>query len=170
MIGVYDVLKWLKRTPEYHELFRHGYCGKLDNKPEKALGVYPLKRRGQPYRAYGGLESFEIVGVSLLIHYDHNAERSQYAATKLFEFLRAPFPSDDMTVITDTRLDGEYPDDEVPACPVHYPNIDGQATRRIKYINVTVPEPVFVGTDDHGVFEFVIEFELYVGKEIDDNA
>lgn len=157
MIGVYDVLTWLKRTPVYHELFRHGYCGKLDNKPDKALGVYPLRPRGgQPYRAYGGLESFEKVGISLLIHYNHNMEQSQYAACKLFEFLRKPFPWDDLDRITDTSLDAEQSDD--------------QATREIKLIDLTVPEPVFVGTDDFGVFEFVIEFQLYVEKENDNHA
>ena len=169
MINVFDVLTWLKRAPVYHELLHHGYCGKLDNKPDKALGVYPLKRSGRPYRAYGGLESYDIVGISLLIHYSHNMEQSQYAAQKLFEYLRAPL-TDDKAVITDRRLDEEYPDEDVPACPVHYPNIDGEATRKIKYIDVTVPEPVFFGTDDYGVFEFVIEFELYVEKENENNA
>ena len=164
MIGVYDVLTWLKRQPVYHELFRYGYCGKLDNKPEKALGVYPLKHSGEPYRAFGGLESYEIVGISLLIHYTRNVEQAQYAATKLFEFLRTPFPSEDMTLISDRRLDEEYPDEQTPACPVHYPNIDTEKARRIKYIRLMVPEPLFVGTDDSGVYEFVIEFQLYVDK------
>lgn len=169
MISVFDVLTWLKRAPVYHELFRHGFCGKLDNKPDKALGVYPLKRGGRPYRAYGGLESYDIVGISLLIHYSHNMELSQYAAQKLFEYLRAPL-TEDKAVITDRRPDAQYPDEEIHACPVHYPNIDGEVTRKIKYIDVTVPEPVFVGTDDFGVFEFVIELQLYVEKEIENNG
>ncbi|MBK6089634.1 hypothetical protein [Ruminococcus difficilis] len=169
MISVFDVLTWLKRAPVYHELFRRGYCGKLDNKPDKAMGVYPLKRSGRPYRAYGGLESYEIIGISLLIHYTHNMEQSQFAAEKIFEFLRTPLPSD-LSRITDRRPDAEYPDEEVPACPVHYPDIDSEATRRIKFIDLTVPEPVFFGTDDYGVFEFVIEFELYVEKENENNA
>ena len=169
MISVFDVLTWLKRAPVYHELFHHGFCGKLDNKPDKALGVYPLKRGGRPYRAYGGLESYEIVGISLLIHYNHNMEQSQYAAQKLFEYLRVPL-TDDRAVITDRRPDAQYPDEELLACPVRYPNIDGEVTRKIKYIDVTVPEPVFVGTDNFGVFEFVIELELYVEKEIENNG
>lgn len=169
MISVFDVLTWLKRAPVYHELFHHGYCGKLDNKPDKALGVYPLKRSGRPYRAYSGLESYDIVGISLLIHYSYNMEQSQYAAQKLFEYLRAPL-TDDRAIITDRRLDEEYPDEDVPACPVHYPNIVGEATRKIKYIDMTVPEPVFVGSDAYGIYEFVIEFELFVEKEIEKNA
>ena len=45
-----------------------------------------------------------------------------------------------------------------------------EATRRIKHINLMVPEPVFVDTDDYGVYEFVIEFELFVGKENENHA
>ena len=164
MIGVYDVLTWLKRQPLYTELFRHGYCGKLDNKPEKALGVYPCKRGGEPYRAYGGLESYDIVGVSLLIHYTRNVEQAQYAAKKLFDYLRTPFLTEDMALIIDVLLDALYPDDNLYPCSVLYPNIDTEKVCRIKYIHLTVPEPVFVGTDDSGIFEFVIEFELYVNK------
>lgn len=171
MIGVYDVLTWLKRMPVYHELFHHGYCGKLDSKPDKALGVYPLVQRGkQPYRAYGALESYERVGISLLIHYTHNMEQSQYAACKLFELLHTPLPWSDLDRITDTRLDAEYPGEGIPSCEVHYPNIDGMTVRRIKHINLLVPEPVFVDTDDFGVYEFVIEFELFVGKEIENHV
>ena len=154
MIGVYDVLTWLKRMPVYHELFHHGYCGKLDSKPDKALGVYPLVQRGkQPRRAYGALESYERVGISLLIHYNKNMEQSQHAACKLFEFLHTPLPWSDLDQITDTMLDPDNP-----------------ATRKIKHINLLVPEPVFVDTDDFGVYEFVIEFELFVGKEIENHV
>lgn len=171
MIGVYDVLTWLKRTPVYHDLFLHGYCGKLDNKPDKALGVYPLvQREKQPRRAYGALESYERVGISLLIHYTHNMEQSQYAACKLFEFLRTPFPWNDFDQITDTRLDAKYPETDIPPCEVNYPNIDDMTVHRIKHINLLVPEPVFVDTDDFGVYEFVIEFELFVGKEIENHV
>lgn len=167
MIGLFDVLTWLKRAPAYHEVFHFGYCGKLDNKKEKVLGVYPLRRPGSPYRAYGALESYEKVGVSLLVHYTHNAEQSQYAARKLFEFLRTPFPDADLMLIGDTALDATYPDEDEPACPVHYPGIDTQSARRIKHIDLMTNEPVFVGTDEGGIYEFVIELELYVEKEIE---
>lgn len=166
MIGVYDVLNFLFRLPAVHEQFRHGYCGKLDAKQPKSLGVYPLKRRGKPYRAYGGLESFEIVGVSLLIHYNKNVDESQYAACKLFEQLREPFLNEDFRLISDRYLDEEYPSDETPACQVHYPDIDKNHARVIKYIDLIVPEPVPVGTDDNGIYEFVIELQLYVEKEM----
>lgn len=145
MTGVYDVLTWLKGLPVYDEQFEHGYCGKLDAKKDKSLGVYPLRRRGKPYRAFGGLESYEIVGVSLLIHYNRNVDQSQYAANKLFEQLREPFPDPELRKISD-RENG--------------------TTRAIKIIDLTVPEPVFVGTDDNGIYEFVIELELYVEKEM----
>lgn len=164
------MLQWLKRLTVYHELFHYGYCGKLDNKPDKALGVYPLRRSGAPYRAFGKLESFEKIPISLLIHYSRNVDQSQYAAKKLFDCLRNPDLRGDMALITDRKLDEDYPDESVPACPVHYPDIATENTRRIKYIDMLVPEPVFVGTDDSGIFEFVIEFELYVEKEIKKDA
>lgn len=35
----------------------------------------------------------------------------------------------------------------------------------IYYIAMQVPEPVAVGTDDKGVYEYVIEFDLYYRKD-----
>ena len=165
MIGIYDVLRWLKNTEVYNTKFERGYCGKLDNKPQKALGVYPLKHSESPYRAYEGLESYERVGVSLLIHYTRNAEESQYAAAKLFEFLRAPYLPDYAASITNSHLDAVFAGESLTPGESLKPDVDSVVTRRIIMIRPLVGEPVFVGTDDEGVYEFVIEFEIYTEKE-----
>lgn len=139
MISIYDVLEWLCASNEYGNTFEHSYCGKLDNKKEKSLGFYPLKGSGKPYRAFEGLESYDKCGVSLLIHYNKNVVETQNAANIIFNYLR-------------TLYTNALP--KVKGCDV-------------LYIDLLVPEPVFVGTDDNGVYEFVIEFELYTEKEID---
>lgn len=41
--------------------------------------------------------------------------------------------------------------------------IDGHA---IHFIALQVPEPISVGTDDKGVYEYVIDFDLYYRREI----
>lgn len=35
----------------------------------------------------------------------------------------------------------------------------------INYLMLMVPEPQFVGSDDNGVYEFVIEFDLYTERK-----
>ena len=167
MTGIHDVLKWIQKSAVYSELFSRGYCGKLYNKPDRALGVYPLKHGDQPYRAYGGLESFEKVGISLLIHYTQNADASQYAAEKLFRWLRTLNPAVNLPQITDTYYDAVYPREDMYPSLLRFPAAteDAQYFRKIQNIDLLVPSPVFVGSDDNGVYEFVIEFELYVGKE-----
>ncbi len=66
----------------------HYYIGKLDNKQDRSLGVYSLKRSGAPVTAIGQESTYEIIGASLLIHWSQNARQTELAARQLYETLR----------------------------------------------------------------------------------
>ena len=122
-----EIRDWLKTL----DAAEHYYIGRLDNKKEKSLGVYSRRRGSAPVMALGGESSYDIKGVSLLLHWNHNARETEEAALALWEQLFGR-----------TRVD-------VPS------------GARIQYIQPNVPEPVAVGTDEGGVYEYVIELNIY---------
>ncbi len=91
------------------------YIGKLDNKKQKAIGVY------------GGLEctTYDTKSVSILIHWTKIKDETETAAYELFEKLK------NVTSLT------------IEDTPINY-------------LRLMVPEPQDVGTDDSGVYEYVI--------------
>lgn len=109
------------------------YIGRLDAKQEKSLGVYNLTRRGAPIMALGGAaqSSYDVKSVSLLLHWNRNARETEAAAHVLWNKLLRA---------------GR------PVTPGGVP---------IQYIQLTVPEPIAVDTDDNGVYEYVIEMNIY---------
>lgn len=114
----------------------HCYMGKMDNKKDKSIGVYKLKRSGSPKIPLGGLKNatYDTYPVSLLIHWNKSPRNAETAATKLFEAVR------------DTQ------------------NVSiGDTT--IKFCNLLVPEPVDVGTDDSGIYEMVVEAVFYYERK-----
>lgn len=123
-----DVKEWLKTF----DVAEHYYCGRLDNKHEHSLGVYSRQAVTGPVMAIGGLEnsSYDIRGISLLLHWNRNSAETETAARTLWDHLR---------------------------------EISGVDTGHgyIQYLRLTVPEPIAVGTDENGVFEYVINFDLY---------
>lgn len=108
------------------------YCGKLDAKKDKSIGVYHLKRSGQPNIAIGGIDntSFGDKGISLLIHWNKSPRETEKVSMDLYEALLR------LKMVTINKS-------------------------IIKFVRVLVPEPVDVGTDDNGVYEMVIECEFY---------
>lgn len=131
MITLAQIRDWLKTF----DIAENYYIGKLDNKRDKSLGVYSLKRNSPPVTAIGGESTYDIIGVSLLLHYNNNANDSEIAARQLFEALRT---------IKDVRIN----------------------YTTIYMIQLLTPEPVDVGTDDKGVYEWVIEMNLYYERMI----
>lgn len=115
------------------DVAEHYYIGRLDNKKEKSLGVYSRARGGTPVMAIGGVQnsSYDIKAVSLLLHWNRNARETEAAAKELWEHLFG---------MTD---------------------VDIPSGSHIQYIQPNVPEPVAVGTDDGGVYEYVIEINIY---------
>lgn len=111
------------------------YQGKMDGKPDKAIGVYNSKH-GRAYKtAIGGqdMESYGTKYVTLLVHWDKSPRETEKAATELFNAIRG------------TR---EETVNEV----------------KIKFIQPLVNEPVPVDTDENGVYEMVIEAAVIYEK------
>lgn len=131
MIYLSDVRDWLKTliTAE------HYYIGKLDSKQDKSIGVYQRKNPAPPIKAIGQESSYEIKPISILIHWNKNANETERTAFELYNQLSAV-----------SSL-------EINETQVHF-------------IALLQSEPVDVGTDDNGVFERVIEFDIYYKKEM----
>lgn len=104
------------------------YIGKLDNKKQKSIGVYNRKRDGRPNISLGGLDctTYGIKAVSLLVHWTKSQPEAEAAANELYEKL-----------LNASR-------------PITIGNT------AVNFISLQVPEPVDVGTDECGVYEFVI--------------
>lgn len=131
MITLADIRDWLKT----YSNAEHFYIGKLDSKQDKSLGVYSLKRTGAPVTAIGSESTYDIIGVSLLIHWNTNANETEIEARQLYETLRTI----KNVTINDTL---------------------------VYMIELLVPEPVDVGTDEHsGVYERVIELKFYYERK-----
>lgn len=130
MLTLSKIRDWLKT----YSVAQHYFVGKLDTSKENALCVYNRKRSGSPVMALGGLSSYDVKAVSLLLHCSKNATQAEQTAVALFEKIRAE---------RNLKIEG------IP----------------IYYISMQVPEPIAIGTDENGVYEYVIEFDLYYRKE-----
>ena len=108
------------------------YCGKLDNKKDKSIGVYNLTTQRPPQTAVGGLNnsSYRIKPVSILVHPNASVRDTEKAAEQLYNMLR----DTNNKIINDTKL---------------------------LFTKMQVDGPVDVGTDDKGIFESVIELDIY---------
>lgn len=108
------------------------YCGKLDNKKDKSIGVYNLNRQRPPQTAVGGLNnsSYRIKSISILVHWNTSVRDTEETSEQLYNMLR----DTNNKIINDTRL---------------------------LFTKMQVDGPVDVGTDDKGIFESVIELDIY---------
>lgn len=105
----------------------HVYIGKLDNKKQRSIGVYSRPGNGRPYIALGGLE---------YTSYD----------TKQISLL----------VHWDKNKDtAERAANDLFTKLNNVSNLEIGDTH-INYLCLMVPEPQDVGTDDNGVYEYVI--------------
>lgn len=84
MITLSNVRDWLKTLIDAE----HFYIGRLDNKQEKSVGVYTLKTSGEPLRGIGSDLSYDVIAVSVLVHWNENANETEVNARNLFEKLR----------------------------------------------------------------------------------
>lgn len=110
------------------------YVGKLDNKKESSIGVYQRKDERTPHIAVGGRDnaSFEVKSISILLHHNNNAVETEKRAMYLYNQIMEQSKSE--VVI------GKH---------------------RINVIELLQNEPIDVGTDDNGIYERVIEMNLY---------
>ena len=128
-----DVMEWLQGLTAKADNY---YCGTLDSKKDKSLGVYQLKNTAGANIAIGGRANTKtlIKGISLLVHWNHNSDETETFAQALYNELEA----------------------------VRNATVGGKA---VNYIELLQYEPVFVGTDENGVFECVIECIFYYQNE-----
>lgn len=108
------------------------YIGRLDNKKEKSLGVYNRPRVGAPILAVGGPNSSSYgVKAVSLLLHWNQNARDTEQAAQALW--------DKLVDVKRTEAGEGY----------------------IQYLQLTIPEPVAVGTDDGGVYEYVIEMNIY---------
>lgn len=108
------------------------YAGKLDNKKEKSIGVYSRKESGMPRMAIGGLQNTSYDVKRISVLVHWNRNAVETEEAALSLFEK-------LRAQTDFEI--------------------GQT--HVKYLQLTLPEPQDVGTDDGGVYERVIWFDLY---------
>lgn len=110
----------------------HIYCGKMQDKKERCIGVYNLKRSRNRRETIGGdaNSSYRVKQVSFLVHWDKSTERTEVAADALYEAVKN---------IRKMKAN----------------------SKNILFTKMLTDEPVDVGTDDNGVYEIVIEAEFY---------
>lgn len=113
----------------------HIWIGKLQDKVDQSIGIYPLQRNGRLRIPVGGMKNsgYDTKQISILIHWNQNVLEAEEAANTLFLLMQ------------NTRR-------------VH---INDQT---VLFVQFLVPEPIYVGTDDNGIYEYVIEAEIYVKK------
>jgi hypothetical protein len=123
-----DIRDWLKTLG----IGEHFYIGKIDNKQQKAIGVYTQSRAAPAVIAIGGLActKHNKISAKILIHWNKNADESEQAARSLYSALleRTHF------IFNNIKID---------------------------YLELENPEPINVGSDDSGVYEWVIDFSIY---------
>ena len=118
----------------------HVWIGKLQDKADESLGVYPLRRSGMPRIPIGGLKNtdHDTKRISILIHWNRNVVASEEIAACIYEKIR------------DTK------------------NV-AVNEQKIMFTQMLVPEAVPVGTDENGIYEYVIEAEIYYERMSEEN-
>lgn len=112
------------------------YSGKLDANKEKAVCVYQRKSTIEAVRAIGGKSSYNIKPISVLIHWNKNSTETEKTAYKLYKKLET---------VSSFLLD--------------------DTNTKVYFIKLLQSEPVSVGTDDNGIYEYVIEFDIYYERK-----
>lgn len=130
-----DVMEWMQGLSAKADNY---YCGTLDSKKGKSIGVYQLKNTAGANIAIGGRANTKthIKRISLLVHWTHNSDETETFAQALYNELEA---SKNASV-------GDF---------------------KVDYIELLQYEPIDVGTDENGVFERVIECVFYYQKVSD---
>lgn len=129
-----DYLKTLNVADYY-------YIGKIENSKEKVLGIYPNSSTPR-VEAVGKDSSYGTFGVRLLLHWNKNAKDTEIQALSLFDHIR---------YIQDTDM-------------THYEDTGQSSTVHVQFIDWDYDDPVFVGTDANGVYEYVITGTIYYQK------
>lgn len=114
----------------------HVYMGKLDGKKQKSIGVYHRKAEGPPQIALGGL-SCTSYGIKPI--------------ALLVHWNRSAAETEEAAQRLYEKL--------LEASEVQIGNT------QIRFLVLQVPEPIDVGTDDDGVYEYVIWLDFIYQRE-----
>lgn len=112
------------------------FIGKLDNKKEKSIGVYNRKMDGPAQIALGGLCCTSFATRPVSILVHWNRDVSE--SEEAAYMLYEKLLNESSLVIGDTE---------------------------VRFIIMQVPQPVDVGTDDDGVYEYVIWLDFIYQRE-----
>ena len=112
------------------------YIGKLDTKEDKSIGVYSRKNEGMPRIPVGGIDLATYNLKSISLLVHWNKSKPESEAVAYRLF--------DMLLKADMLV------------------IDN---RPVFYIRLMTPEPQDVGTDEKGIYEYVIWVDFIYGKE-----
>lgn len=115
----------------------HVYIGKMDNKKEKSIGVYSRSRESDPVVALGGVEYSSYDVKSISLLVHWNRSKVETEEAALQLF----------EIIKKERR-----------------FVVGSAP--VQFIRLMMPEPQDVGTDDDGIYEYVIWLDFIYQKEV----
>ncbi len=113
------------------------YIGKLNNKKQHSIGVYHRKENGKPVTALGGYD-YSSYDIKRISLLIHWDKNVEVSEEAAY-CLYEKLKNQSSLIIGDTQ---------------------------VQFIILQVPEPVDVGTDDNGVYEYVIWLDfVYQRKE-----
>lgn len=115
----------------------HVYIGKLDSKKQKSIGVYSRPTNGSPHTTIGGLKCTTYDIKSISL---------------LVHWSKSPVESEEAAYLLFEKLRN------VTSLTI--------SNTQVHFIRLMVPEPQDVGTDDNGIYEYVIWLDfIYERKE-----
>lgn len=119
--------------------FTSYFIGKLDAKKDNSLGIYHLRRNGTPQIAIGGLLATNIFNKKVSLLV--HGTKNNVDTENLANALYSSLLNADLSLFT-----------SVDVC----------------LLGLLCDGPINVGNDDHGICEYVIEFEIYYQKKKED--
>ena len=139
MIGLADVRDWLKTLALTDATWS---IGRYEANKEKRVCVYTRADYGSAQAAIGGSEATktEVKHVSVVVHWNRNHKETEVAALALYDALKF----NPRATIGGTTANG-----------VTTGGVD------LTYIDLQLPEPQDVGSDENGIYERVIWIDLY---------
>ncbi len=114
------------------------YIGKLDNKKDKSIGVYQLKLGNHANIAIGGIDNTKILEKSVSVLIHWNMNAKETERVAL-------------NIYNDFLSKTNFGINDI----------------KVNYIQLLVPEPIDVGTDDKNVYERVIQATFYYEKGVE---
>jgi len=129
MLLLSDIRDWIKTLKTDAENF---YCGRLDAKKQKSIGIYQLKSADTRRTVLGGIDCqiYDVKAVSILIHWTKNSVDTEKSALSIYQQIKNS---------NRFNIGSEY----------------------IFFTEMLQGEPVDVSADDSGIYERVIEVKFY---------